>query len=73
VLFFFVLSGFVPSLPFLGDRSDPYLAYLIKRVRRIWIPYAVAILGALAARLTLGDLPTPSGMTEWYQGIWGSR
>ncbi len=37
VLIFFVLSGFVLSLPFLA-RPQPYPAYLAKRICRIYVP-----------------------------------
>src|ERR1700677_1903882 len=43
VVFFFVLSGFVLSLPYIRGSSEPYLAFIIKRVFRIYIPYLVAI------------------------------
>jgi peptidoglycan/LPS O-acetylase OafA/YrhL len=44
VLLFFVLSGFVLSLPFLNNRTSTYSNYLIKRFCRIYIPYIVSII-----------------------------
>ncbi len=48
VIFFFVLSGFVLALPFVGGRSFEFGPYAIKRVFRIWLPYVVATVAALA-------------------------
>lgn len=44
VIFFFVLSGFVLSLPFFSGRTTTYWEYIIKRICRIYIPYLVAII-----------------------------
>ncbi|HWK44775.1 MAG TPA: acyltransferase [Stellaceae bacterium] len=44
VAIFFVLSGFVLALPFLAQRQGSYPDFLIKRVCRIWLPFAAAIL-----------------------------
>jgi peptidoglycan/LPS O-acetylase OafA/YrhL len=41
VIFFFVLSGFVLSLSFANGRNPSYPNYVIKRIFRIYIPYAV--------------------------------
>lgn len=44
VVFFFLLSGFVLSIPFLDARkTDTYLAYVIRRVFRIYPPYLFAV------------------------------
>jgi len=46
VIFFFVLSGFVLTLPFLkGPVSYP--SFLARRICRIWIPYATAMVAAV--------------------------
>jgi peptidoglycan/LPS O-acetylase OafA/YrhL len=47
VIFFFILSGFVLSLPFYSGKKTSYITYLIRRVFRIYLPFAVAMLGAL--------------------------
>lgn len=68
VIFFFVLSGFVLSLPFY-ERPVGYRAFVIKRICRIWIPYATAVVAAivlswLLARHRIG------GLSGWFNGIW---
>jgi peptidoglycan/LPS O-acetylase OafA/YrhL len=45
VLIFFILSGFVLSLPFIAGKQD-YWPYVIRRVCRIWLPFVFAIFGA---------------------------
>lgn len=44
VMMFFVLSGFVLTLPQMADQPASYPAYLVRRICRIYLPY----LGALA-------------------------
>jgi peptidoglycan/LPS O-acetylase OafA/YrhL len=43
VMMFFVLSGFVLSLPQVAGKRVVYSGYLIKRVCRIYLPYLVAL------------------------------
>ncbi|MFD2332194.1 acyltransferase family protein [Cohnella sp. GCM10020058] len=49
VMLFFVLSGFVLTLPFLGHLKVSYKQFLIKRFFRIYIPYLAAIVVAMIA------------------------
>lgn len=77
VIFFYILSGFVLSLPFLRNKSISYPAFIIKRIIRLYIPYAVAISFAVLTCINfsngriedLGDLfnelwmaPTDAGL-----------
>jgi peptidoglycan/LPS O-acetylase OafA/YrhL len=48
VMLFFLLSGFVLSLPFLQAKSQPYLVFIQRRVLRIYGPYLGALLLSLA-------------------------
>lgn len=48
VTLFFVLSGLVLSLPYLRGKQQPYPRYLVRRVFRIYGPYLVSLLVALA-------------------------
>jgi peptidoglycan/LPS O-acetylase OafA/YrhL len=48
VMMFFALSGFVLTLPFLKGKGQSYPIYAARRICRIYIPYAVALLLALA-------------------------
>jgi peptidoglycan/LPS O-acetylase OafA/YrhL len=43
VILFFVLSGFVLSIPAVQSKPQPYSVFLIRRVFRIYFPYIVAI------------------------------
>ena len=69
VYVFFVLSGLVLALTFVERDGDRYLPYLIKRVSRIWLPFAVAIvLSVVDLRLVWrGWLPTAS---DWFNFTW---
>lgn len=68
VVFFFVLSGYVLYMMWERDRLT-YVAYLKKRVVRLYLPYAGAvILGILgAAFLYTGPLP---GLGPWINKFW---
>ena len=43
VILFFTLSGFVLALPFLSYRQPTYSDFVIRRVCRIYFPYAAAL------------------------------
>jgi peptidoglycan/LPS O-acetylase OafA/YrhL len=62
VMLFFLLSGFVLSLPFLRGKGQAYPAYLARRVLRIYGPYFFALVLAV------------SGAAIWHgrlaQGPW---
>ncbi len=47
VMMFFVLSGFVLSLPMMAGKSQSYPIYAARRVCRIYLPYLAALLIAL--------------------------
>lgn len=44
VIFFFVLSGFVLSAPYLSTGNVPFAKFFVTRLTRIYLPYLVAIL-----------------------------
>jgi len=70
VVFFFILSGFVLSLPFLGEKKPvPYYLYLMKRILRIYSPYVFAAAGAILLRelCYTGDIP---GVSAWFNQSW---
>lgn len=50
VLFFFILSGFVLTLPFMKNHFFSYRGYLIKRFFRIYIACMVSIFAAMILR-----------------------
>jgi peptidoglycan/LPS O-acetylase OafA/YrhL len=68
VILFFVLSGYVLSLPVWTNRQPPYREYIIRRTFRIYIPFVVALaLSALGCRIFYGiHLP----LTSFYNGTW---
>jgi peptidoglycan/LPS O-acetylase OafA/YrhL len=67
---FFVLSGYVLSIPFWLGRQPSYPAFLVRRFFRIYVPYAGAVLIALlaASRLLYSHLP----LTPWFYRTWQS-
>lgn len=67
VLLFFLLSGFVLSVPFCQARQ-PYFAFLAKRTCRIYLPYLAALaIAVTAAAFFHGPLP---GLSGWAQTVW---
>lgn len=72
VIFFFVLSGFVLSLPFLGGKEVKYSHFLIKRVCRIYIPYFCAITIAIMLDLLLSRHGIPQ-LSGWFQLAWTAK
>jgi peptidoglycan/LPS O-acetylase OafA/YrhL len=69
VVFFFVLSGFVLSLPLLSGRTMPYLEFVAKRFCRIYIPFLVV---ATLSIVLLGIVsPGPvDGLSPWFHAQW---
>jgi peptidoglycan/LPS O-acetylase OafA/YrhL len=69
VLVFFVISGFVLSLPYFGPRKPTYRRFLVRRVARIWPAYAVACgIAFLAASLIGGG--HIAALSSWFNGEW---
>lgn len=70
VIYFFLLSGFVLSLPFLRGKSRPYSIFVRRRILRIYGPY----IAALALALTGCSLwHSQLGVTGWKAGTWSSQ
>jgi peptidoglycan/LPS O-acetylase OafA/YrhL len=69
VMLFFVLSGFVLSLPYINNNSQEYPVYITRRIARIYIPYIVSVIFAIiAAMLFLNDgIYT---LSSWANGRW---
>jgi len=69
VFLFFVLSGFVLSLPWVRGRSQSYSIFVTRRFFRIYPPY----LAAIALSFLLLNLVGHSavyGASAWYNSIW---
>lgn len=70
VMFFFILSGFVLSLPFLRGKAQPYGIFLRRRILRIYGPY----LGALALALIGCALwHNRLGTVGWRAATWSRQ
>jgi len=72
VVFFFILSGFVLSLPFLGGKGGKYSHFLIKRVCRIYLPYFCAITIAIVLDLLLSRHGI-TGLSGWFNSVWTAK
>jgi peptidoglycan/LPS O-acetylase OafA/YrhL len=49
VILFFVLSGFVLSLPAVDRKPQSYFTFVVRRIFRIYVPYLAALAVAVAA------------------------
>jgi peptidoglycan/LPS O-acetylase OafA/YrhL len=68
VVLFFVLSGYVLSLPSWEGRQAPYGIYLVRRVCRIYLPFAAAAALSIAGDAVFWRFhPALSG---WYALTW---
>lgn len=68
VILFFLLSGFVLSLPYLRPFPPGYGPFLVKRVFRIYVPYVAALILAVAAdALFRGPV---RGFAPWVNAAW---
>ena len=67
VLLFFVLSGYVLSLPFWRGEFPPYARYVVRRVFRIYVPYAVAVGVTLLASYPVRN--AHSTLTLWFNHL----
>jgi peptidoglycan/LPS O-acetylase OafA/YrhL len=71
VILFFVLSGFVLSLPFLKKDEINYFPYLIKRICRIYIPYLVVIIiSVILSNIFYKD--NIVGLSDWFNTSWST-
>lgn len=70
VILFFILSGFVLSLPYLNNRKLVYKNYLIQRFFRIYIPYIVIILISIFLQTLLYNPGGIAGMSKWFNWMW---
>ena len=70
VLLFFILSGYVLSLPYLKYDCVSYKGYVIKRFFRIYIPYIVIMLIYLFVFILLSDYKNMDQLTETFNARW---
>jgi peptidoglycan/LPS O-acetylase OafA/YrhL len=69
VLLFFILSVFVLALPILENRQPIYRHYLLKRICRIYVPYIVALAGAVLGVIFISRGRVPE-LSDWFQSSW---
>lgn len=67
LMMFFVLSGFVLSLPAVDGRPQPYLTFVTRRIFRIYFPYLAVLAASIAGALWLHGIVTRS---EWFNASW---
>jgi peptidoglycan/LPS O-acetylase OafA/YrhL len=67
VILFFVLSGFVLSLPATNGRPQTYPIFVIRRVFRIYVPYLAALIVSVAGAYWLHGIVTASW---WFHQFW---
>jgi peptidoglycan/LPS O-acetylase OafA/YrhL len=69
VTLFFLLSGFVLSLPVWRGKPQSYSVYIVRRICRIYVPYlfglALSVLGA-----SIYASHTVPGLTDWFYATW---
>lgn len=70
VILFFILSGFVLSLPFLKETRPGYGGFIVRRFCRIYLPYVALIACSIIVRtfLTVKKLP---GLSDWFNDYCG--
>jgi len=69
VILFFILSGFVLSIPAINSRAQRYPVFITRRVFRIYFPYLVAIMAAVLAAQIFHGTETQS---QWLNRPWSA-
>jgi peptidoglycan/LPS O-acetylase OafA/YrhL len=69
VMLFFVLSGFVLSLPTISGKPQTYFTFTVRRVFRIYVPYLAAIAVSVAGAFWLHGIVTASA---WFHKSWSA-
>lgn len=74
VIFFFVLSGFVLSLPFFTKKKFNYRVFVIKRFFRIYLPYVAAlILAFISYSIFYKSGISNSSFTVFFNRVWSIK
>jgi peptidoglycan/LPS O-acetylase OafA/YrhL len=69
VILFFVLSGFVLSLPAVNGKPQTYFTFVTRRVFRIYVPYLAALAVSIAALFWLyGHMTESRWVLSWWSG-----
>jgi len=67
VILFFVLSGFVLSLPAIAGRAQSYRTFVTRRIFRIYVPYLAALAFSVAGAFWLHG---PVTRSTWFHNSW---
>ncbi len=70
VVLFFVMSGFVLSIPYYSAKKVSYGQFFIKRIFRIYGPYLVAVSIALLCNQIYSHHGRIQGLSDWFNDIW---
>ncbi|MBY7111372.1 acyltransferase [Bacillus sp. 17RED48] len=70
VILFFLLSGFVLSLPFYNKKQLSYGKYIIRRTCRIYIPYVISIIFAISMFSIFQTETDINGVSDWFNKLW---
>ena len=65
VILFFILSGFVLSLPFLREPQPKYGGFIIRRICRIYLPYIALMAVPILVRTFVAVKKLP-GFSDWF-------
>jgi peptidoglycan/LPS O-acetylase OafA/YrhL len=70
VILFFILSGFVLSLPFFREPRPQYGGFVVRRICRIYLPYVALIACTILVRtfVTIKKIP---GLSDWFNDYCG--
>jgi peptidoglycan/LPS O-acetylase OafA/YrhL len=69
VVLFFLLSGFVLSIPVWREKPQNYRIFIMRRVCRIYIPYLFALVLSVLACSLFVNRPV-HGLSEWFYKTW---
>jgi peptidoglycan/LPS O-acetylase OafA/YrhL len=69
VVLFFVLSGFVLHLSYGRGARQTVGGFMVRRVSRIWVPYAIWVGAAMVLSVLLGGEHIPA-LSSWFNIPW---
>lgn len=71
VILFFILSGFVLSLPYYS-KNVKYKTFIIRRICRIYFPYIVAVLFSVLTFELFSSAKIPE-LSSWFNSLWMTK
>lgn len=73
VILFFIMSGLVLGMTFINKDRGEYAAFAIKRISRIWLPFATIIIVSFFLYIFLGNKVVP-GTSDWFiNSFWSEK